>query len=658
LRTPAGFVALLAWLALACGGSETRGRVIVLGLDGVDPEVVDLLLAEGQLPNFARMRLGGAYGRLRSSKPLLSPIIWTTIATGKPPLEHGITHFVARNEKTGVELPVTSAMRRVRALWNILSDAGRDVAVVGWWASWPAEAVRGAVVSDHTCYHFLFEDGARGSADPAGVTFPPELLGELSPWIRRPADVGPAEVARFVDVPVEDLARPFDFQDDLSHFRWALATAESYRGIGLQLWRERRPDVLLVYVEAVDSTSHLFGHLFRAGALAGPLAEQQRRYGRAAEEMYRYADEIVGDYLAALDDDTTLVVLSDHGFELGALHEDPTRTRDLRRVSERFHREDGILYLYGNRVPAARRLEQPAILDVAPTVLALAGVPAAADMPGRVLAEGVRLPADLVAMPRSVVSYEPARPVAGAPTPTAGEAIDPAIVEHLRALGYLETDSPKGERNEAALRFEAGDYAEAARLYEALVAKEPDDAALRASFAGALGALGRHDEALAQLDRAIALDPANPEAYHNRGVIREGQGRREDAVREYETALRFAPDYAPSRHALDRLRGSSEAGAPATPAEQLAAAIVERAHAAAVRGDYAEAMERLDEAERIAPRFARVEQYRANVAYLMGDRGAAIAALRRALELAPGDPLFRTNLERLEREQRETGAPR
>ena len=113
--------------------------MIVLGLDGVDPEVVDLLMSEGKLPNFARLRQGGAYGRLESSKPLLSPIIWTTIATGKTPLEHGIGHFVAVNEKTGAQLPVTSQMRRVKALWNILSGAGREVAVVGWWATWPAE---------------------------------------------------------------------------------------------------------------------------------------------------------------------------------------------------------------------------------------------------------------------------------------------------------------------------------------------------------------------------------------------------------------------------------------------------------------------------------------------------------------------------------------
>ena len=232
--------------ATACGGaSPGRGRVVVLGLDGVDPETVDLLVGEGKLPHFARLRQEGAYGRLHSERPLLSPIIWTTIATGKTPDVHGIGHFVAVNPQTGEELPVTSQMRKVKALWNIASEAERRVAVVGWWATWPAEQVRGEIVSDHTCYHFLFAGGATGAGEPAGMTHPAELAREIAPMIRRPTDLTAADLEPFVRVPPEDLARPFDFADDLSHFRWARATADTYRRIGLHLWRTRRPDLLM-----------------------------------------------------------------------------------------------------------------------------------------------------------------------------------------------------------------------------------------------------------------------------------------------------------------------------------------------------------------------------------------------------------------------------
>src|SRR5206468_10570499 len=117
---------LIAGALLFCAGcGRTKpGRVLVLGFDGMDPRVVDLLMSEGKLPNFARLRREGAYAPLLSFEPLLSPVIWTTVATGKTPDRHRIGHFVAVNSSTGEQLPVTSQMRKSSALWNILSNAG------------------------------------------------------------------------------------------------------------------------------------------------------------------------------------------------------------------------------------------------------------------------------------------------------------------------------------------------------------------------------------------------------------------------------------------------------------------------------------------------------------------------------------------------------
>jgi len=622
--------------------SDSRSRVIVLGLDGMDPGVIDLLISEGKMPNFAKLRREGAYGRLISSEPLLSPIIWTTIATGRPPADHRIGHFVAINEKTGERIPVTSQMRGVKALWNIFSDAGRTVSVVGWWATWPAETVRGAIVSDHACYHFLFDDGAHGSRDPTGVTYPPALESRIEPMIRRPASVTQDEVSSFVHVDAEEFDREFSFDDDLSHFKWAYATAESYRSIGKNLWQTEKPDLLMVYLEATDSTAHLFGHLFRAQGLAGELADQQRRFGDAVEEMYRYADRVVGDYIDLVDDDTTLIVVSDHGFQLGVLPDDPSKTRDMRRVSEKFHKIEGILYAFGKNVKARRRFDQPVLLDLAPTVLTLAGLSPARDMPGRVLYEGF----DVRRLERTVASYEGTGRGAQA-SAVDDPAVDPAILERLRALGYLDTESPTGDRNLAALLFQGKRYAESVAAYEKLVAADPEDGGLRASLAGALGALGRYDEALRQLDEAIRLAPLNPGSHHNRAVIYEKQGKLDAAIAEYREALRYAPGYQASTRALARLGASAISPRERSEADVRAAQLADRASRAARRGDYAGAMKLLDEAEREAPDLALVYQYRANVAFLMGDRDAARAALRKAIEIEPDNELFKSNLEKL-----------
>jgi predicted AlkP superfamily phosphohydrolase/phosphomutase len=144
---------LMVLVAGACSRGEDSSRVIILGLDGLDPQTIDQLMSEGQLPNFARLRQQGAYGRLKAEPPLLSPVLWTTMATGKTPDQHGIGHFVAIDPASGAGLPVTSAMRKVEAVWNIASRAGRRPATVGWWATWPPEPIDGWVVSDHTCYH-------------------------------------------------------------------------------------------------------------------------------------------------------------------------------------------------------------------------------------------------------------------------------------------------------------------------------------------------------------------------------------------------------------------------------------------------------------------------------------------------------------------------
>jgi arylsulfatase A-like enzyme len=628
------------FLLAACNRQPESGRVVVLALDGVDPDVVELLVEEGRLPSFRRLRLEGASGRLWADEPLLSPVLWTTIATGRSPGDHGIGHFTAVDEASGASLPVTSSLRRVPAVWTFASEAGKEVSVVGWWATWPAEQVEGTLVSDHVCYHFLFEDGFDGPPrESAGNTWPREFEAEIAPLIRRPAELEAADLAPFVSVAAEELARPFSFDDELQHFRWALATARSYQAVGLHAWRTRAPSLQMVYVEGVDSTSHLFGHLWRVEGLHGALSEQQQRYGRTVEAMYEEVDRYVGEWLEEIDEDTTLVVLSDHGFELGRLHDDPTRSADMRRVSEHFHEPEGIVYLHGRGVRPGSRLSAARQLDITPTLLALLGLPATESMPGRVLTEGL----DLGELPPRVSDSGWTPQGAGAPDADA----DPAILEHLQSLGYVSASSPKSDRTLAVLLFQEGRHAEAEAAFRSLLAEQPDDAALLVNLAAALGAQDRDAEAWEALARAIALEPLMPEAHHDRAVLLERGGRASEAVEDYRRALRYAPHHEPSREALLRLTGSADVHRLEGGPEREAAALAERAREFALRGDYAAAAEALDEAEVRAPGLALVHQYRSNVAWLSGDSEAAISALERALELEPDNALYRVNLETL-----------
>ncbi len=659
MRTSYGFWNLLICAALTVAGGcdgperaevhsddgEGPGRLLVLGLDGFDPDVVDQLVGEGRMPTFERLLAEGAFGRFESQPPLLSPILWTTLATGREPLDHGVTAFTVPGED-GRELPITSRERRVKALWNLWGEAGKESAVVGWWATWPAEAVdRGLVLSDRAGFHFLLAATGETDEDLPGLAYPPEAAEELMPLFREADDLSAEEVLAFADVDRETSAGDFRFGDDLSHLKWAIATADSYRRIGLEIWNTRRPENLMVYFEGADTVSHLFGHLHGRTDLAGELLEQQQRFGRTITAMYEYLDRVVGEFVAAMDESTTLVVVSDHGFALGEVLDDPSRARDLRRVSHESHEIEGVLYLFGHRVRPGARLEGAGLFDFAPTLLALGGLPASDEMPGRVLTEAFTS----LAVPSRVATVEGVgeRSAAGGPRDA---AVDDAVLEKLEALGYIDrSDSDRSAtlRNDGALALRAGRYREAAVAFHQLLREEPEDAGLHTALASALIGLGRIEQARTSVETALELAPDSAGAVFTLGRIHEEEGDREGAIASFQRALQYDAEHGPSSAALDRLGAPRVGRVASTPTERQAALLLRRAKDALERTDYEEAERAIDELEALVPDEAVVYHYRSNLCYLTGRYDCAIQALERGLELDPENGLFRQNLARL-----------
>ena len=275
-------------------------------------------------------------------------------------------------------------------------------------------------------------------------------------------------------------------------------------------------------------------------------------------------------------------------------------------------------------------------------------------MPGRVLAEAFseELVEDRVA------SYEPGggrgRPRAAARDADADAGADRAPAQP-RLSGRRERRSRRPAttaRRRAIATWRRctsspGRYAEAEALYRDLITREPTDASLHTSLAGVLGAQERYDEAEAELKKALEITPLNPEAFHNLAVIAQRKGDNDRAIELYRSALRANPGYEPSANALRELTGSAELRPPRSSEEMQAAGIAEAASMAAKRGSYDQALKLLDQAEEMAPELPLVFQYRANVAYLMGDKSAAIAALEKAIQLEPDNILYRENLKRL-----------
>ena len=123
-------------------------RILIIGWDAADWMMIDPLIAKGKMPNLEKLIGNGVRANLGTLEPKLSPLLWTSITTGKTANKHGILNFV-EPKPDGSGLRISRATtRKTKALWNIFSQAGFKTNVAGWYASHPAEPVNGIVISN------------------------------------------------------------------------------------------------------------------------------------------------------------------------------------------------------------------------------------------------------------------------------------------------------------------------------------------------------------------------------------------------------------------------------------------------------------------------------------------------------------------------------
>ena len=117
------------------------GKVLLIGWDAADWKVIEPLMEQGRMPHTRALVERGAMGNLTTLRPVLSPMLWTSIATGKRPFNHGIHGFAESVPGGGGIRPISSLSRTCCALWNRLHLEGKIRHVVGWWPSHPAEPI-------------------------------------------------------------------------------------------------------------------------------------------------------------------------------------------------------------------------------------------------------------------------------------------------------------------------------------------------------------------------------------------------------------------------------------------------------------------------------------------------------------------------------------
>jgi hypothetical protein len=404
MRTPR-LIALASLLVAACGSAEDpapRPPVLLLAVDGLEWSVLLPMVQRGEMPTLRGLMERGVFGRLRTLNPTVSPVIWTTIATGKPPAEHGIHGFVYADE--GEQQLYTSADREVKAFWNILSDQGLDSSVFGWWITWPAEHVRGLMVAQaNTPPRNGVTEGGRGKKgglfeDAPGQVFPPAeeprvlaILDEVEAGLD-------GVMAREYGFPEVELPQPEARL--VKGTRWTLRADETYLRLAADTLARREPSaVTAVYIGATDVIAHRFWRYAFPEEFTHPVApERLELLGGLLEAAYRRADQALGELLRLLPEEATVLVVSDHGMHaVQTAGRFPPDNALWGLISAgHFDEPPGVLIAAGAgiRAPAAPpdldalELEDlrdvGSVTDFTPTLLALVDVPVGQDMAGEV----------------------------------------------------------------------------------------------------------------------------------------------------------------------------------------------------------------------------------------------------------------------------------
>ena len=470
-------------------------KVLLVGWDAADWKVIQPLMAAGKMPNVQRLVENGASGQISTLHPPLSPMLWTSIATGKRPFKHGIHGFSEPTpDGRGVQ-PVSNLSRKSKALWNILSQNDLRSVVIGWWPSHPAEPIHGVMVSNH--YQHAGKALHEGWPLPANAVHPPELSGTLAGLRMHPDLLTPRMVEPFIP-----LAKEIDQDNDkrLGVCMKTLAECMSIHSAALWLLDNQPWDFFAVYHDAIDHFCHAFMR-YHPPRQTWIGERDFELYHNVVTMAYQFHDEMLGNLLQKAGGDTTVILMSDHGFHPDHLR--PASIPDIPAGPAIEHRDFGVLAISGAGIKKDELLHGASVLDVAPTILTLYGLPVGEDMDGKVLSQA------FVKTPKvaSIPSWEEVPGADGRHPPHT--RLDPVAaheaLEQMIALGYVERPDENREvavnRTIRELRYNLGEayqdggrHVEAHEIFTGLYKADADEQRFAVRLFVSCQALGMHQE--------------------------------------------------------------------------------------------------------------------------------------------------------------------
>jgi len=421
---------------------DTAQRVLVFGFDGASWVVVDKLIDEGRLPHLATLANRGRAFDLETIRPTFSPVIWTSVATGKDRFDHGI-HDVVQTRLPGGTLLPRSIMRTgfytkttgapfrylsargafplipyrssqitATSVFEAASEAGLSTSLVEWYVTWPTRSLSGIVVSDR--FHL------QSPESPSTDTVSPGALAPiLASHIVLPNEELDSGVLALIDTTGLSGAEADAWLEEHRLFReemrYNLARDLTTRNVAVDLLsRDQEWKLFGLYFRAVDLSHHL------TWPYRNDAQGREPRLSPVIDRYHEVMDGIVGEVLALVPDDAIVILLSDHGYETGYGHA---------------RAPDGFAIVAGGpTIPTAER-GRISVYEIAPTVAALLGIPVAEDLAARPRLDLFGLGPEHTV--RSVSTWQRGD-YEGPSEDDVPDGVDQSEIDRLRALGYIQ----------------------------------------------------------------------------------------------------------------------------------------------------------------------------------------------------------------------------
>lgn len=435
-----------------------KDKIILIGIDALDPIILNNLIKKNKLSHFSFLIKKGFYSELKTYKPAISPKIWTSIITGKLPEKHGIEAFeyckikgfkkIYINNHNNLRLPhyinnkhirsfltkiglikiylPTSVMRKTKALWNILTENNFSSGVIGHWATWPAEPIKGFVVSEHVNFANIGFKKAKDGVERKSlqVTHPENLYDELIRFNVMSKKFS-NELNKFFkfsdeDINLYDSVKKPDPKNPINMFKYNYCADKFNINTLFYLMDKYDCDFFTVLLTGLDGICHNLWRYKQPQFYKVVTKKDIKKFGKIIDNYYMHLDEFLGNLIKKRKD-STIIIISDHGFEYHGIRKEYS-------CDGHKHGPNGVLIMYGRKINHLHSKGLVTPCDVTPTILHLLGLPVAKDMDGEVISSAIKN--------SKIVNYIDSYENKLIKPDVLKSRRDTLILERLRSLGY------------------------------------------------------------------------------------------------------------------------------------------------------------------------------------------------------------------------------